>query len=164
MAHKITYDQLAQQVARTQAALPNADWNEPKPKLPLEDRTTAEKFIAAGQPARQKLPLEDPVIAAKFVAAKQEAAPERRARATWGPDALGEKPRLVYAPRWKTDHHPWLVAGSSIRYAGHEVEEVDSAAETRHKVEALDAELRRSDLDPSLRAALIAERTKLVAS
>lgn len=46
----------------------------------------------------------------------------RTGRATWGPhDAV------VYAPRWSSDHHPWLVKGmdpkTGIRYANYEVQE-----------------------------------------
>lgn len=97
-------------------------------RLPLEDPVIAAKFVAAGRPARRSLPLEDPRIAAAFVAAKQEAPPVRRARATWGPHAQGLP--LVYAPRWRSDHHAWVVDGTqttgAIRYAGHEIEEVSA--------------------------------------
>ncbi len=113
-------------------------------------------------------PLENSKIAADFVAAQQEASPERRGRATWGPVQVTKGAPLVYAPRFKTDHHPWVTDAmrhehphAQVRYANHEVEEVDNVAETRRKIEALDAELRRTDLDSSLRAAFIAERAEL---
>lgn len=35
--------------------------------------------------------------------------------------------KVVYAPRWRTDHHPWLTKGMDpqfgIRYANYEVTE-----------------------------------------
>lgn len=86
MTHKLTYDMLAAQVARTSAALPNADWNEPP-------------VTVKPQP--------------------------RRARATWGPTEVTTGAPLIHAPRWKTDHHPWLANGG-IRFAGYEVEEVSA--------------------------------------
>jgi hypothetical protein len=59
---------------------------------------------------------------------------ERRARATWGPTNVTTGAPLVYAPRWKTDHHPWIVDGGSIRYAGHEVEEVNPAPAEQQEI------------------------------
>lgn len=51
-----------------------------------------------------------------------ETPPVRTGKPTWGPRHVVE-----YQPRWKTDHHPWLVAGmdpkTGIRYADYEVAE-----------------------------------------
>jgi len=108
MSHKVTFDMLAAQVARTMQNLPDANWNEPKRSV-----------------------LEDPEVAEAFTTTTQEAPAERRGRATWGPTELTTGAPLVYAPRFKTDHHPWVTnAGrhdhpsAQIRYANHEVEEV----------------------------------------
>ncbi len=108
--NKLTYADLAGAVARTREALPDADWNEPK--LPLADQSTA----------------------AKFRAAKYEAPPDRRAKAISGPVQWTTTPVLIYRPRWKTDHHPWVLKstywidkgmnGGLIRFANYEVEEV----------------------------------------
>lgn len=82
--NKITFEGLAAEVARTDFALPEADWNEPAPA--------------------------------------PEPPPVRTGKPTWGPRHVVE-----YRPRWKTDHHPWLVAGmdpkTGIRYADYEVAE-----------------------------------------
>lgn len=31
---------------------------------------------------------------------------------------------LIYAPRWSADHHPWLLPGTTMRWAHVEVTEV----------------------------------------
>jgi hypothetical protein len=82
--NKLTFEGLAAEVARTDFALPEADWNE-------QPATPAEAEVRTGKP-------------------------------TWGVRHVVE-----YRPRWKTDHHPWLVAGMDpkigIRYADYEVAE-----------------------------------------
>ena len=40
--------------------------------------------------------------------------------------------QVVYAPRWKTDHHPWLTKGMEpdygIRYSNQEVTKVEGGS------------------------------------
>lgn len=100
--HKLTFESLASDVARTSAALPDADWNE--------------QDIVAHPCAHHGHYRECPELIVET--------PEqpRTGRTTWGP-----RHAVVYAPRWSTDHHPWLVKGmnhaAGIRYANYEVDE-----------------------------------------
>lgn len=98
MSNKITAAGLAADVARTSFALPEVDWNE----HPCSHHGHHGKVCPS--------------------AAKHEVQQPRTGRATWGP-----RQAVVYAPRWTSDHHPWLVKGmdhaAGIRYASYEVEE-----------------------------------------
>lgn len=122
MSHKLTAAGLAAEVARTDFALPEADWNEPQAARP--PLTPRQKIEALDAELRRD-DLDSSVRAAFIVERAQLAQLEapRTGRATWGP-----RDTVVYTPRWTSDHHPWAAIGPSgqpngIRYSNQEVDE-----------------------------------------
>jgi hypothetical protein len=132
--HKLTREGLAAEVARTDFALPEADWNEQQPTpadetlAQLHDRLRAH-FQAEGitfeytwSGGGRVYVVDGEYFTPRGAEAHFLAPPVRTGKPTWGPRHVVE-----YRPRWKTDHHPWLVAGmdpkTGIRYADYEVAE-----------------------------------------